>query len=154
RLYEEWRRKKTNEVSALTLQWYAETIEGKILPFWCAKRVDQFAHVDFDRFKTGLIQSKLAPRSVNIALMRLRELLRLAYDRGYLKEDRSRWVVLVRQGRPDISPLNFEEKERFLKALRLRWRPYFEVAFGTGLRPSEQIALSWDRVDLKRGKIE
>ena len=32
--------------------------------------------------------------------------------------------------------------------------PYVEVAFGTGFRPLEQIALAWDRVDLKRGKTE
>lgn len=153
-LYQEWRRKKANEVSPLTLQWYAETVEGKILPFWGTKQLDQFSPVLFDQFKTGLIKRRLSPRSVNIVLMRLREMLRMAYERGYLKEDPSHWVVLQKEVRPEIAPLSFEEKDRFLKALPLRWRPYFVVAFGTGLRPSEQVALTWDRIDFRRNKVE
>src|SRR5262249_8696145 len=80
-LYEEWKTKKTNEVSALTLQWYQEVAEKKILPYWGAKRIDDFSHASFDTFKTMLCETKLAPRSVNIVLMRLRELLRLAHQR-------------------------------------------------------------------------
>jgi integrase len=63
-------------------------------------------------------------------------------------------VVLQEGGRPAIAPLSFEEKRRLLEALPLRWRPYFEVAFGTGLRPSEQVALKADAVDWERAKIE
>lgn len=51
-------------------------------------------------------------------------------------------------------PLSFEEKAAFLRAVPLRYRPYFEVAFGTGLRPSEQLALTWDHIDWARAVIE
>jgi len=37
--------------------------------------------------------------------------------------------------RPEVDPLSFAEKEGFLSALPLRWRPYFEVAFGPGSGP-------------------
>jgi integrase len=154
RLYEEWRRKKANEVAPLTLQWYQETVEGKILPFWGSKLLDQFSPKLFDRFKAGLLEEKLSPRTVNVILMRLREMLRLAHERGYLKENRTSWVILQKGVRPDIDPLSFEEKARFLAVLPLRWRPYFEVAFGTGLRPSEQLALRKERLDWERGKIQ
>jgi integrase len=153
-LYAEWRKKKANEVSALTLKWYQETVEGKILPFWGTKSLDHFSPKRFDSFKAGLLQRKISPRYVNVVLMRLRDLLRLAYDRGYLKEDRTRWVVLQKDSRPDIHPLSFEEKARFLEALPPRWRPYFEVAFGTGLRPSEQIGLKQERIDWDRNVLE
>jgi integrase len=62
-------------------------------------------------------------------------------------------VVLVRNDHPDIAPLSFEEKTALLEALPFQWRPYFAVAFGTGLRPSEQIALKQDALDWERGKI-
>src|SRR5690242_3286866 len=101
----------------------------------------------------GLLEEKLSPRSVNIVLMRLRQLLRMAHQRGYLAEDRSPWVVKVRDSRPEIFPLSFEEKDRFIKTLPPRWQPYFVVAFGTGLRPSEQIALKKEAIDWERGKI-
>src|SRR5439155_17306726 len=117
------------------------------LPFWGPKRLEDFTPQRFDEFRASLVGANLAPRTVNIILSRLKELLRMARDRGYLKEDLARFVTLQRQPRPDMSPLSFEEKERLLKALPLRWRPYFVVAFGTGLRPSEQVALTWERVD-------
>ena len=152
-LYEEWKKKKANEVSPLTLAWYRETIEGKILPFWGTKRLVDFSHAAFDTFKAALLDEKLAPRSVNIVLMRLRQLLRMAHQRGYLAEDRSPWVVKVRDSRPEIFPLSFEEKNRFITALPHRWQPYFLVAFGTGMRPSEQIALRKESIDWERDKI-
>jgi integrase len=152
-LYEEWRQKKATEVSPLTLSWYQERVERKILPTWGAKRLADFTPVLFDRFKASLLEQKLAPRTINIILMRFRELLGLGYDRGYLSEDLSRVVTLVKGDRPDIHPLSFDEKARFLTALSFRWRPYFEVAFGTGLRPSEQLALSWPHIDWERKVI-
>ncbi len=152
-LYEEWEKKKANEVSPLTLEWYREIAEKKILPVWGTKRLADFSHTGFEAFKAGLFEQKLAPRTVNIVLMRLREMLRLAHQREYLAEDRSSWVVKVRDSRPEIFPLSFEEKTRLLKALPVRWRPYFVVAFGTGLRPSEQIALRWESIDWERNKI-
>ena len=127
--------------------------EGKILPFWGSKRLTDFSHSGFDTFKAGLLEHKLAPRTVNIVLMRLREMLRMAYQRGYLTEDRASWVVKVRDSRSEIFPLSFEEKSRFINALPVRWKPYFLVAFGTGLRPSEQIALRQEAIDWGRNKI-
>jgi integrase len=91
---------------------------------------------------------------MNIILMRLRQMLRLAHERGYVGTELWRSVVLIKGARPDIAPLSFEEKATFLAALPLRYRPYFEVAFGTGLRPSEQLALTWDRIDWDRGVME
>jgi integrase len=81
-------------------------------------------------------------------------MLRLAHERGYVPETLSRGVVLVKDSRPVIAPLSFEEKAGLLRAMPLRYRPCFEVAFRTGLRPSEQLALTWDRIDWKRGVIE
>ena len=66
----------------------------------------------------------------------------------------TRWLVLQKDSRPDIHPLSFEEKARFLEALPPRWRPYFEVAFGTGLRPSEQIGLKQEHIDWDRNVLE
>jgi hypothetical protein len=98
-LYEEWRQKKATEVSPLTLSWYQERVERKILPTWGAKRLADFTPVLFDRFKASLLEQKLAPRTINIILMRFRELLGLGYDRGYLSEE-SQPGGDPRQGRP------------------------------------------------------
>ena len=42
----------------------------------------------------------------------------------------------------------------FLEAIpEMRWRNYFIVAFDTGMRPSEQLALEWPHSDFKRKRI-
>lgn len=59
----------------------------------------------------------------------------------------------VQQEAPD--PFTLEEVDRILPALERRWGPevadYYEFAFFTGLRPSEQIELHWSDVDLAGG---
>lgn len=154
RVYEEWRRKKANDVSALTLEWYTDVVKVKILPTWRNRRLDELTPVMFDEFKASLVAQKLAPRTMNIVLGRLKEMLRFAQDRGYVSQDLARWVVFQRQRPTHIEPLNFEEKAQLLNAFPIRWQPYFEVAFGTGLRPSEQIALRWERVNWQRNVIQ
>jgi integrase len=100
--------------------------------------------------------------------------LDLAYDRGYLDRNPHGWVTLQPERRSDVDPFSFDEQTRLLESLPQPekgfrkscpnfWRNYFIVAFDTGLRPSEQLALKWapdpeqpDRssyVDFERKKL-
>jgi integrase len=51
-------------------------------------------------------------------------------------------------------PLELDEVELVLDHIERKyhpqWRNYFETAFFSGLRPSEQIALQWPKVDFRR----
>src|SRR2546428_12204787 len=64
----EWLKKKQSEVSPLTLDWYRENIDKKILPFWGSKDLTHFSPTLADHFKAKLAETKLAPRTVNIVL--------------------------------------------------------------------------------------
>jgi integrase len=149
-LWEEWKKKKAADVSPLTMKWYAKLARVRLLPYWKTKRLDALEPRHFDEFKARLVEAKLAPRTMNMELALLKQLIRFGADRGYIREGLTRWIVFQRKRPAEIRPFTFEEKARFLRALPLHWRAYFEVAFGTGLRPSEQLALKWDRIDWKR----
>src|SRR2546429_6069092 len=95
-LYEEWKKKKTNEVSPLTLEWYEEVGEGKILPFWGSKRLTDFSHSGFDTFKAGLLGQNVASRRVRIRLLRRGFVLRIGSQSGHLAADWSARVGKVR----------------------------------------------------------
>jgi integrase len=153
-LWDEWRAKKMNDVTPLTMHWYDKAARVRLLPFWGKRRLDELEPRHFDEFKAVLVGEKLAPRTMNIELALLKQLLRFAADRGYGVDGLTRWITFQRRRPSTIQPFSFDEKARCLKVLPLRWRPYFEVAFGTGLRPSEQLALKWDRVDWKRKKLQ
>jgi integrase len=88
---------------------------------------------------------------MNIILFNMvRPMLDLAYEREYLPKNQHKWFVRQREQERDIDPLSSEEMLAFLQALpEPRWVRYFILAFGTGLRPSEQFALEWQHIDFK-----
>jgi integrase len=90
-----------------------------------------------------------------MTLQVLRRCLDGAVRRGWLKENPGRQVDTLREDRTDPNPFSLDEVTTFLTSgLRADWqRRYFEVAFFTGLRPSEQIGLRWADVDRARDLI-
>jgi integrase len=79
----------------------------------------------------------------------VRPLLDLAYEREYMERNPHSWVQKRRvERRHDVDPFSFEEMIAFLTALPApKWVRFYTVAFGTGLRTSEQFALQWRHVD-------
>ncbi len=91
---------------------------------------------------------------MNIILLRVRQVLDLAFEREYLVKNPHGWITLQEERRPRVDPFSFEERQLFFahlpepeygmrKACPLFWTHYFTVAFDTGMRPSEQMALRW-----------
>ena len=86
----------------------------------------------------------------------VRSVLDIAHARGYLDRNPHEWAILQPERRPNVDPFSFEDQEPFLKCLPERekgfrkscpnfGRTYLIVAFDAGLRPSEQLALRWER---------
>ena len=126
------------------------------------EHIDQLTHML--RKREGIKAKTLSPRRMNIILIRVRQVLDLAHERGYIEKNPHRWIHLQQERRSPIDPLSFEEKERFLthlpepahgfrKACPDVWQRSFIVAFDTGLRPSEQLALRWEHIDFAHKKI-
>jgi integrase len=69
-----------------------------------------------------------------------------AVRRGWLEENPARAVELLREEKTDVDPLSLTEVKTLLAqgGLGDEDRSYFTVAFFTGLRPGEEIALLWD----------
>src|SRR5262249_14116380 len=99
-------------------------------------------------------EGKLSPRRTNIILLRVRQVLDLAFEREYLDKNPHGWITLQEERRPRVDPFSFQERQIFLanlpepehgmrKACPRFWTYYFTVAFDTGMRPSEQMALRW-----------
>ena len=115
------------------------------------------------RKREGIKAKTLSPRRMNIILIRVRQVLDLAHERGYIEKNPHGWIHLQQERRPPIDPLSFDEKERLLahlpepahgfrKGCPDFWRRYFIVAFDTGMRPSEQLALQWEHIDFAHKK--
>jgi integrase len=53
----------------------------------------------------------------------------------------------------EIRPFTIEEQQAIIEHLEEHWKPFFTVAFRSGLRQGEQLALLVDNVDFKRAKL-
>jgi hypothetical protein len=63
----------------------------------------------------------LSVRRQNMAKMRFKQALKLAYQRKYIDEDLSFWVAFQREELPEIDPLSIEEQSTFLRVVPQRW---------------------------------
>lgn len=91
----------------------------------------------------------------NNALIPLRGVFKLALRDRAIQFNPVEGIENGKHQQPEADPLLIEEMEMFLKWVERTqhpmWLNYFEYAFFSGLRPSEQIALCWDSVDFNRG---
>jgi integrase len=55
--------------------------------------------------------------------------------------------------RDDIIPFSLDELEKLRQELPERWRPYFDFAVRSGLRPGEQIGLKPEDIDRAKGLL-
>ncbi|MBU0482025.1 MAG: site-specific integrase, partial [Proteobacteria bacterium] len=56
-------------------------------------------------------------------------------------------LKLPRKQKFRVRPFNFAEWDRLIEHIPEWYRPYFQFAVRTGLRPSEQVALKWIAID-------
>jgi integrase len=155
---ESWLAHIRTKVRDTTAEEYKAILRVRILPLIGSIPLREFRPEHMDRLINHLRSLKgvgnrpLSPRRINIILLRVRSVLDLAYEREYLEKDPHSWVTLQEEKRPHVDPLSFEERaallavlpepeKGFRKTCANFWKNYFIVAFDTGLRPSEQLAL-------------
>jgi integrase len=107
---------------------------------------------------------RLNPKRVNKILDRVRQILLLACKRKYLADNPEDWITRQPEPKTDVDPLSREEVKQLLVALPQPtfglyagyspfWPNFYTVAVFTGMRPSEQFALTWESVDFTRKQI-
>lgn len=107
---------------------------------------------------TGKTLKPLSRKTQNNILIPLRGVFSLACKSDKYLQDPTEGIdnLKVQKGNPD--PFTPDEVEAILQYLRDRngdsYADYFEFAFFAGLRPSEQIALLWQDVDLRSASIK
>jgi integrase len=80
-------------------------------------------------------------------------MLTKAVENKLLLHDPTDFVKRLRVPRPDIVLFTLQEIAQFLVKVTPHYRMYFHVAFLTGMRPNEQLALKWGNIDLVHRKI-
>jgi len=154
-----WLPHMQTKLSESTAKEYERILHARVFPQVGAVSLKNIQPEHLDRLTNHLkglkgIEGKLSPRRTNIILLRVRQVLDLAFEREYIDKNPHHWISLQEERRPRVDPFSIEERQTFLahlpepehgmrKACPLFWTHYFTVAFDTGMRPSEQMALRW-----------
>jgi len=139
-----------SQKSVSTIAGYRKSINRYWLPEFRKRPIAGITTGDIrDAISTsGLL--KLSPKTFNNAMTPLRGIFDLAVDFEFINLNPCKKVKAQKWQPPLPDPLTQIEMNRILAELSDHWTPYFQVAFGTGARPSELLALRWQDIDLQQ----
>lgn len=140
-----------------TADGYRTSIKNFWVPAFTGKRIDEIKHSDVAKAvadKAAVASAK----TTNNHLIPLRGLFGAAIADGHIEVSPAAKVHNRRHQRAEIDPFEPDEMEaivgRFAERGPEQLWAYFEFAFNTGLRTSEQIMLRWGNVDWRRQTIK
>ena len=129
---------------------YRSIMNYHILAYFGNMVISEIAVSDVEDFIATL---ECSPKRINNVLILLRSLFKMAKKRKLITENIMLEVENLKTEQPDIFPLTKEEVRDFLRAVEPHYRPFFTVAFATGMRFGEMAALKWRNVDFDRRQI-
>jgi integrase len=146
---DQWLAVMAPRIEATTKREYEKAL-GRFRDAWGPTAIGDMTAADII---TVLAKIDVAAKTFNNIASPLRGVLSLAFRMGKTRTDLSLEVIQrPKEQEEGPDPLGRDEIARLLDAAG-DWRNYFEAAIFTGMRPSEQIALRWADVDLRKRTI-
>lgn len=144
-------------VSRRTASDYRLYSEKYLIPSMGGMQLSRLGVEDFDVLYASLTKKGVGPRTVNHVHATARVALQRAVKKRLVSYNPVRDADVPRYSTDarEYRTLSWEEVEKFFKAVRGdRFEAYFVVAILSGIRPQELRALSWEDVDLERGRSQ
>ena len=141
---------RQKQLKKSSMRDYRSIMNHHILPHFGNMRIDKIAASDVDDFIAMLICS---PKRINNILVPLRSLYKMAKKRKIVSENIMLDVDNLKTEQPDIFPLDPLEVKDFLDNVEHHYKPFFLVAFFTGMRFGEMAGLKWKNVDFENSQI-
>ena len=117
---------------------------------YCNRKPSELTFEDVRAFRLQLVESGLAPGSVNGAMVGLRFFFRVMMRRPEALD----YIPMAREPQRLPTVLSAQEVARLLDAAPgLKWRTALSVAYGSGLRASEVVALKLGDIHSERMRI-
>lgn len=136
-----------------TIEWYQDQLERVLFPVFKTTLIDRIVGAPLDAWIASR-PAKLEAGTINGALRALRRVLRLAWERGYVK---NRPVVKMRARTTEkkFRFLTFEEADKLIETAKPfgQWLGLIVLGIRAGLRIGELIGLKWEDLDLDGRKL-
>ena len=151
-----WEREYLGGVKPATVCSYKAVVKNHLKPNLGAIKLEALTAHTIQGFYNGLIQedSGLSPKTVKNIHGVLHKAMQQAVLNEYIRSNPTNACTLPRAEKKEISPLDEDQINTFLKAIRgHQFEDLFTVTLFTGMRKAEAMGLTWDCVDLDRGTI-
>ncbi len=145
-----WIEENRSGWKASTRQQYEQVIKSQLRPAFENLRLSHITESRIKQLVTELQDGGLSARRINLVVLVLKMIIRVALKRRLIREDPAIAIRKLKEPRTEIDPLDPQEIESFLSSCPRWWQPYFTVSFWTGARPNELAALKWGDVDWTR----
>jgi integrase len=155
-------RRDSGRLAGRTLREYRSYMDNYLIPFFGEMSFSRFnAHL-FEEFvswarKRRLKAESVCNKSINKYFVPLKMICRqaaIAYRWGSGFDPFFGFKRLPEEDRrDDIFPFSLEEQKKLRRELPEHWRPYFDFAIRSGLRPGEQIGLKLEDIDWTRSLL-
>jgi integrase len=152
----------SGRLAGRTLREYRSYLQNYLVPFFGEMSFSRFdAHL-FEEFVSWARKRKfkgkpVCNKSINKYFVPMKMICRqaaIAYRWGSSFDPFFGFKRLPEdERRNDIFPFSLEEQKKLRRELPDHWRPYFDFAIRSGLRPGEQIGLKPDDIDWTRGLL-
>ena len=143
---------RTRRVENTTLE-YTRDFKNQILPYFGKWKLDQIKSRDLKEWQARLLQTKSAVRVINI-----RNVFQVILQDAFLDEliDRNPFdrVKKPSKKRPKIFPFTLTEVQMLIEQSEGWFRNYLIIAFFTGMRTGELLALKWENVNFDEKRIQ
>lgn len=126
-------------------------LDCHLLPALGHKCLDTIGNEDIELLKALLVKAELAKKTINNIVGVLRRLLNLAVEWGVIPHAPRIRALKVARSSPTF--LDFEEADKVIAGAADSWKTMVRTALRTGLRIGELLALRWEDVDLKAGRL-
>jgi integrase len=156
RYLEDWV-KGLDSVKLVTKESYEENIRLHLIPHIGHIKLQQLRPLDIKNLLTVLKDKNLSARSRTYVLAILNAALNEAMALQMLIQNPCKGVTRPKSERYKIRPMTVEESKQFLGIAKERDDHYyalFLLAISFGFRAGELLALQWQDIDFKTGKIQ
>ena len=146
-----WAKIIEKRIKYSTFRGYRSAMNAYILKAFGNRPIGNISYLDIENFISEL---DCSGKRINNILVPLRSVFKLAFKSGIIDQNIMIMVENRKVEKPQINPLSIEEVNRVLECVQPFYRPFFVVAFFTGMRAGEMSALKWKNVDFDRRIIK
>jgi integrase len=147
----QWAKITKARVKQSTYVGYQTAMNAYVLKRFGNTPIRMISWLDVEDFITDLT---CTAKRINNLLVPMRGVFKMAHKAGFVDHNIMTMVENRKIEKPQIKPLSMEEVDRFLNCVNPFYKPFFIVAFFTGMRAGEMSALKWSNVDFDRRLIK